>query len=91
MPQKTRKEKQIAELRRKLALQTQDTQASIPSYSVTLTNPLSENTFKSENSTEVLAVNTKYVIRDLKKTLLLTGFIIILEIVLYYVMEMRGI
>jgi len=106
MPQKTRREKQIAELRRKLAMQTQNAPAGDASYSLSrhettlkkeiikeapykLTTPLVEKNLSSGNFVESLAVNTKYVAADLRKTFLLTILVIVFEMMLFYVWEIR--
>lgn len=106
MPQKTRREKQVAELRRKLAMQTQNAPAANPSYSISgkdtapkkemlqetsykLTAPVAEKNFSNGNFAETLAMNTKYVAADLRKTFLLTFLVIVFEMILFYVWEIR--
>jgi len=97
MPQKTRREKQIAELRRKLAMKMQNASTVNPLYSISakeavpkeeIIKEASQN-LTSGNFMESLTLNTKYVTADLRKTFFLTMLVIVFELVLFYVWEIR--
>lgn len=114
MPHKSRKEKIIAELRRKVS-QAQSKQKLSPQAVVTdlvntdLVNknerPSIENNFvikpnllqKQQKKEENYSVSSlvlpdySYIVSDLRRTFLLTGLIVLLEILLYWVLELNGI
>lgn len=86
MPKKTRKEKIIAELRRKLET------AKISDEKVIVEKkesprPIPNFQFPTSN---IPTVATSFVLRDLKKTFLLAGLAISLELVVYWLTELGG-
>lgn len=75
MPRKTKKHKLLAQLRRQ--------QAPIASYTYKFTNP---QTININNTLEVAkdSISKDFVVKDLRKTLILTMLAIVFELVLYW-------
>lgn len=103
MPQKTKKDKQIADLRRRLNKQS----ASVSNNNYSFKNiPTLTETVKREerpsfstptqNSvkdlpSQILAIDPHYYTRDLRKTFILTAVVVIAELLLYWVLEIKGV
>ena len=85
MPKKTKSQKIIADLRRKLAAQ-QKAEVSRLEKKLVPKKPLISTKTKSE-APKVLS---SFIINDLKKSLALTLLAISLEFVLYYALEIKG-
>ena len=86
MPKKTKSQKIIADLRRKLATQ-QIKEAPLPRTKQLKKKPLISTKIKNEAP----IILSSFIVKDLKKSLALTLLAISLEFVLYYVWEVRGI
>ena len=108
MPHKSRKEKIIAELRRKVSQtkskQQLSSQTTVPEPDIKNDKTSIDNNFiiksnlllrqqKKEDNYSVSSLvlpDYSYIVSDLKRTFLLTGLIILLEILLYWALEMGG-
>lgn len=97
MPKKTRQEKIIAELRRKL----ETTKAQGLETTPIMTKPAEEKKVSSDYrlpdrpvsspKTQVLTLqSTTDIMRDLKKTFFLTGLAISFEVIVYWLTELGG-
>lgn len=97
MPKKTRQEKIIAELRRKL----ETTKAQGPETEPRITDlrkdqkinsgyRLPDQPISSSKTSTITMPSTADIIRDLKKTFLLTGLAISFEIIVYWLTELGG-
>jgi len=88
VPKKTKKEKIIAELRRKLQSVEQGTET------VKVVRPPEEKKIEvkiTPQSTQNLAnFDRSFIIHDLRKTFLLSGLAISLELVVYWIIELGG-
>jgi len=91
MPKKTRKEKALSEQRRKLKLLEQLSQPlSTVASSIDKTDKASPKELKTDSSeleftlSEAEMLSKKYFLKDLKKSLLLIGLVIALEIIVYF-------
>lgn len=103
MPKKTKREKIIADLRRKLAQQNANNSTPFPSSSEPSIKPqvkpqktdiLNLEFKKKENNptilqTSALTIDPTYIKKDLYKTVLVTLFILALEFALYFILEKR--
>jgi len=103
MPKKTRKEKIIADLRRKMVIQEktnidENTVISAP----IINNPIEKKTYSLnvgnthfrpaiDNTSRLMVVDPKYIKADLKKTLFLTAVVLVVEFMLYWALERNGI
>lgn len=102
MPKKTRKEKIIADLRRKIIIQEKTNnnenpiinspfvKASIEEKTYSLNT---NSSFKpiTEKVSNLIVVDPKYIKADLRKTFLMTAVVLIVEFMLYWALERNGI
>ncbi|MBL7159839.1 hypothetical protein ISS85_05145, partial [Candidatus Microgenomates bacterium] len=86
MPKKTKSQKIITDLKRKLATQQKE-EVSLPQARQVNKRPSISTKAKSETPT----ILSSFIVKDLKKSLALTLLAISFEFVLYYVWEVRGI
>lgn len=90
MPKKTRKEKVIAAYRKKLRLLEQMEKPSIPEVTASFAKSAPAEEPPSAKIEEKYTINKEdatlktFFIKDLKKSLLLIGLIIALEIIIYF-------
>ncbi|GAB4218886.1 MAG: hypothetical protein Fur009_2260 [Candidatus Microgenomates bacterium] len=85
MAKKTRKQKIIAQYRRKILLINQEKNLEIKSKKLIKSNTEIKKMEENDNPNQDLSLNTSYFISDLKKSLLISFLIIALEIGLYFV------
>lgn len=91
---KTKEQKKIADLRRRLQFQTEkntiNNEARKSLYSIETTNqPKRESiySFKHEIKNKASIINYDYVMEDLKRTGILTGSVIAAQLVLFYLLK----
>ena len=107
MPHKTRKEKIIAELRRKVTIQSQQDVGRIKTPLAQENEPSRQNTSSSfsfkphsevKNSgvinggviSSLVTYDYRYVVSDLRRTFFFAGFVLLIEFVLYWALELGG-
>lgn len=84
MPKKTRKEKIIAQYRKKLKLLNQQNNQSLIENKLLEKKPEIKKIEKNNNLNKNNSSDNKYFVNDLKKSLIITFLIIALEISLYF-------
>lgn len=95
MSKKTRKEKIIADLRKKLAKSSSPNtkkrdESETPLYTLSKSQFKTEVKDLKETKDNFLPdADKKYIINDLRKTFLLTGTVLAIEFVLFYLLEVR--
>jgi len=97
MPRKTKKEKIIAELRRKLEhveVKNEKLDDEVRNLDILKTGNISttlvNQNIPPQHLTSHLTLPTSYIIKDLRKTFILAGLAISLELIVYWLSELGG-
>ncbi|MBI4999424.1 hypothetical protein HZB97_01485 [Candidatus Gottesmanbacteria bacterium] len=93
MPKKTKKEKIIAELRRKLeTVKIESGQLEVKAEKKEFATPATRPTTHNlpPQPTSYSKKSSAYIIHDLRKTFILAGLAISLEVMIYWITELGG-